>query len=713
MDSYALCPCGSGKKVKFCCQAILPEMAKIERLQENNQPRMALQLIEKLLKANADNAWLTNQRAMALIADGRPEEARDSLVAFLRKTPDQPLSNALLALAMTELEPVSQCKKVIHRAFLKSMTSEPRIVAILAGKLVDHFLAEGCDIAARQHMAVVLRLESERERQRALLAMLELDADTSIPYPLRGVQPLPAYTAPEALQPQVKKAQRLAGHACFSEAADLLDQVAQQDAGSSELWHTIGLMRAWDGDEARAAQALHQASVLATDFERGVELETISQLLFRRQRENTIAARVRTFEIDSLSRLLTRLDNEDRLCRITLMPEAVQGGVSAAYDILDRPVPTQAELEQATLDTIPRSIGQITLFDQTADGQAASAHVNALEGERQTESLRIFEAAAGELARPSAQDAEKTENSDVLGWYSKADLELTDSTFFPPNTPSRVRNALRRQFVEKSAYETWQNIPLDSLEGKTPAEVAQNPEFRVRLAAALRVLDTYLDRRGIILESADLRARLGIPAPTPLELSSQQDFNTLSVAQLCRVDTKALPDEAFERLLQRAVVVKHSGLGHRLLSEFLNDRPEMVKAKPQEAEQAYITLADICSRSMRDEEAYQWLERGSEFSRAHGSPFETLLAWKMREVSLRARDVEDPKFREVLLETWNHYGSKLPAVRARLEEFVQTLGIEAPWNSAIMTPQQSGSGSVWMADTQQTSTSEKKLWLPD
>jgi predicted Zn-dependent protease len=125
MDSYALCPCGSGKKVKFCCQAILPEMSKIERLQQNNQPRMALQLIEKLLKDHSDNAWLNNQRAMALIGDERFEEARDSLVAFLRKNPDNPLSNGLLALAMTELEPIAQCKKVIHRAFLKSMAAEP------------------------------------------------------------------------------------------------------------------------------------------------------------------------------------------------------------------------------------------------------------------------------------------------------------------------------------------------------------------------------------------------------------------------------------------------------------------------------------------------------------------------------------------------------------------------------------------------------------
>ncbi len=92
----------------------------------------------------------------------------------------------MLALAVSQSDTIEKSKKVIHRAFLKSMASEPQLVAILAGKLVSNYLEEGQDMAARQHMAIVLRLGSEEDRQRTLMAMLELDADTSVPYPLRG-----------------------------------------------------------------------------------------------------------------------------------------------------------------------------------------------------------------------------------------------------------------------------------------------------------------------------------------------------------------------------------------------------------------------------------------------------------------------------------------------------------------------------------------------
>lgn len=712
MDPYAPCPCGSGKKVKFCCQAILPEMAKIARFQENNQPRMALQLIDKLLKEHPQNAWLINQRAMALLNEERFEEARDSLVAFLRKNQDHPLANALLALAMTELEPLGNCKKVIHRAFLKSMSAEPRMVALLAGKLVDYYLETGHDMAARQHMAVVLRLESEEDRQRTLMAMLELDADTSVPYPLRGGHPLPHYQAPEAHQAQAKKAQRLYVHGCFSEAADLLDQVAADDSQSPELWHTIGLMRAWDGDEARAAAALHTAARLYSDYERAVDVETIAQLLERRQQENSVAARVRNFDVESLSRLLTRLDNEDRLCRMPLLEEAMRSGISAAYEVLDRPLPSESELSELTTDNVPKSLGQIALFDRQADGRAASAHLSGIEGENLDAVVELFQKAAGDLAQPATDD--KPEGTDVVGWYSKDELALSESTFFPPKTPARVRHQLRRQLVEKTLNETWLQTPQSALNGKSPADATGDADLKVPLAAAIRVLDSFFDRRDIILDKQDLQQRLQVPQPEAISAQEDLDLNALSVPQLQRLETQGLSDEIFDRVMHRALVVKHCGLGYRLLTEFLNSRPELVASHAQEAEQAHATLADICSRSLRDEEALQWLERGLQFVKERSGSFENILMWKMRQLSFRARDIEDPSFKDLLLELWNHYGAKLPVVRQRLEEFVQALGIEAPWQTAILTPEAgAGSGGVWTAETQQTAGGEKKLWLPD
>lgn len=712
MDPYSSCPCGSGKKVKFCCQAILPEMAKIERLQENNQPHMALQIIDKLLKEHSDNGWLVTQRAMALFNDSAFEDARDGLIPFLRNHPEHPLANAMLALAVAQTDPIAKSKKVIHRAFLKSMAAEPQLVAILAGKLVSYYLEAGQDMAARQHMAIVLRLGSEEDRQRTLMAMLELDADSSVPYPLRGGHPLPIYEPIPELESKLKKAQRLYIHGCFSEAADILDQMAEQDSASAELWHTIGLMRAWDADEVRAASALHQAAELYHDFDKAVDLETLSQLLDRRQRENSVASRVRAFGVESLSKLLTRLDNADQLCRSPAIDQ--DPGIAATYDILDRELPTESELEHLTLENAPRSIGRLTLIDKQAADSKATALVVAIEGDRLENSLSIFTAAAGELAIPSEERDEQTGEDEIVAWYAVDELALTESSFFPPKTPAKIRRELRKQFVEQRIPKTWMSSAQKALQGKSPREAVGVKELRVPLAASIRVFDAFLDRRDLILDQSALRETLGLPAPQPIVASEDLDLNTLTVTQLQDICFEGMSDKLFDLVMQRALVVKHCGFGYRVLTEFLQKRPELVRENKIEAQQAYATLADICSRSLREEEALSWIQTGFQQTQVQGGPFEALLMWKMRELQFRSRNLEDPQLKQVLLELWNHYGAKLPAVRERLEHFVNEMEIDAPWEHAILTPQILGDGGTsWAAEDEKSVAGEKKLWLPD
>ena len=714
MDSYSPCPCGSGKKLKFCCQGILSEMSKIERLQENNQPRMALQLIDKVLKDHPENAWLVTQRAMALFNDERHEEARDGLVKFLRVSPDHPLANALLAIAVSQLEPIEKCKKVIHRAFIKSISGEPQLVALLAGRLVTHFLDAGHDMAARQHMAIVLRLGNEEERQRTLMAMLELDADTNVPYPLRGPHPLPSYEPSEELAAGFRKAKRLYVNGCFAEAADVLLKLSEQGGTSPQLWHTIGLMRAWDGDESQAADALHRAARLYDDFDQAVDLETVAQLLDRRQKENSVVSRFREYKIKSLSRLLTRLDNEDRLSRVPLL-DRQQSGIAAAYDVLDRVAPVDSELADMDLDSAPRSIGRISLFDQEGPDDPATANLIGIEGERLENIVALFEATAGELAERdrSGEKNDEGEEDDIVAWYAKDELVLSESAYFPPKTPANVRQKLRQEFIRRCIDDTWFNSPQSALDGKSPEQSKGEESLRVPLAASVRVFDAFLDRKNIILDQQQLRSRLDLPEPAPIRPSDDVDLNALTVPQLQQLQTDGMSDELFNKVLQRALVIKHCGLGYRLLVEFVQHRPELVEKDPQEAEQAHSTLAEICSHSLRDDEALDWIDRGFEYAKSRGGEFQSLLMWKMRELSYRIRNVDDPRLNELLLELWNYYGAKLPMVRERVQEVVQVLDIEPPWETAIVTPSVSAGGTVWTAETEQTVEGEKKLWLPE
>lgn len=717
MDSYAPCPCGSGKKLKFCCQAILPDLSKIERLQENNQPRQALLQIDKLLKQHPDHAWLITQRAMALFNEARFAEARDTLVPFLHKQPDHPLANVLLATAVSQLDPYPASKKVIHRAFLKSTASEPNLVGLLAGRIAAYHLDEGHIIAARQHMALVLRLGSEQERQQSLMAMLEVDADVSIPYPLRGLQPVPKYTPVETAMPKYRQAMKLATLGCFEEAADALEQVAQLDADAPEAWHTLGLMRAFDGDHARAVAALRQAGQKYQDFETAVAMETLAQLLERELPERTVATRMKAFAVDSLSRLLTRLDNEDRLSRVSVDQEEQQAQVAARYDILDRPHPTDRELDTLTLDSAPRIIGRVGLFDRRGEDQPARAVITAIEGERLDQACQLFASAAGDLAKPSEEilrRAETGELDDLVVEHPQDEIALSDPVFVPAKTPASRRRQLRQDLLNRVVHHTWMNLPQTALAGNSPKQAIGQDSLRVPLAAAAYVIDAFMDGRDQILDLAALRVELQLPALPSYDVTPETDLNAYTTLQLQHLNWRSISDELFPKVMHRVLVTKQCRPGYTVLKELLEHRPEVVEKDPNETLQCYHSLADICSQAMRSEEALEWVEKGFQFAKAHDVSFQSLLFWKMRELSYRAADPTDPQLKDLLLELWNHYGAKVPQVRERLQEVVEVLELEAPWDNAILTAQTgAGGGVVLAAETAESVSTEKKLWLPD
>jgi tetratricopeptide (TPR) repeat protein len=715
MDPYAACPCGSGKKVKFCCQAIIGEMEKIERLQDNNQPRMALQQLERLEKAHPSNAWIITHKALALIDDHRPAEAEAGLKQFLRQQPEHPFANVLYGIAAYNATGFPEAKRAVHRAFRRGFTAHPEIVASLAANVAAHLLSDGRYLAARQHMALALRLSDKEQRRRAFLAMVETDGDPSIPYPLRGPHLAPPFEASESNRAQVQKAHRLSLVGCWQEAAELLDEVARTNPESAPLWHTIGLFRAWDGDESAAATALHRAARLYVDFETAVECETVAQLLDQFAPDHTRKMRFRRFHLQSVSRLLTQLDAAPQCARVDQLggdPEGAVGDSTARYLVLDRPrsaVPVPAEL---TRETVPQHLGRLTIFDRSEDGQTpAQAFVSGLEGHDLDEAVRVFLTAAGELAA-LAQDADAPPDSDVAGLVPEEHVRLFPGCYFPPKTPGPVRRRIQQEQWDETIRQLWPNTPLRALGGRTPLAAADCPELKVALAAALQVLDAYCAARSYMLDDAELRARLRLDPPTPLQISAESSLNTLSLMRLRRLDLSTLHPEQLRSVVHRALLVRHPSLGYTVLSRLVERDGDRA---PAEAQEACSALSNICRDSLRGDEALQWLERGRRFGEQGEHRFEAALQWKMRELVMRIDDPRDPQVTPLLLDLWQNYAAKLPALQQRLVELVAALDIEPPWNNLLVasTGDAAGDAGVWSpAAGAVPASSEKRLWLP-
>ncbi len=78
-DPYSPCPCGSGKKFKWCCQPIHAEIAKIFTLDEEGQHEAALRAMEDVVVQHAANPEAHGRKAQLLFQNDKVEEAEKAL----------------------------------------------------------------------------------------------------------------------------------------------------------------------------------------------------------------------------------------------------------------------------------------------------------------------------------------------------------------------------------------------------------------------------------------------------------------------------------------------------------------------------------------------------------------------------------------------------------------------------------------------------------
>jgi hypothetical protein len=252
---------------------------------------------------------------MLLLSEGRSVEGEAILRAFLRKHQDHAFANVLYGIAAYGAAGYPEAKRAIHRAFRFGGGDFQEFIASLATDVGISVLGRGSYLSARQHLALALRWSDSEQRKAAFAAVYELDGNQSIPYQFRGPQPLPGWTPPAQAPEALARAQQLASIGCWHEAGEHLTTAAGGTNESAELWHTIGLYRAWDGADEAAAAALHQAAAAYADFETAVECETLAQLLDRHAPGRHMQMVSHQYPVTAVSRLLTQLDAAPRLSR--------------------------------------------------------------------------------------------------------------------------------------------------------------------------------------------------------------------------------------------------------------------------------------------------------------------------------------------------------------------------------------------------------------
>jgi hypothetical protein len=719
IDVYQPCPCGSGRKLKFCCHAIVSEMVKVSELQGSHQHQAALTLLDAIEKKvqprdQWSRAWINTSRAFLKFGLGDAATARQLVGEVLEEIPEHPLAAAVNAIIAVAAGGYPAAMRAVYRAFQFSAESQPFLLSHIALAVARQMAAKGNMLGSGQHFGLALRFDPENEE--ALEETREFLRNPAIAYPLRDSYALKMIASDDPLHPQFMQAVELANHARYSDAAKAFGTVARQDPKRVTFWWNIALCHAWAGEDPLAVEAFKAAAAHETDFESAVDCALLSRMLKVPAATAKVPRLAVEYSVESVSQLLSILDQQTGIARVEISPEEAeqmgQNGPAAAYRFLDRDPKAVAAVE-LTPDSAAHILGELIIFDR-GEGLSDSKTILMANGTESFERVRqMLQAAAGEILKPAGEPKEQ-------GYILSEHFPMLQDLYLPSDLPRGRLNELRNHFARRAIDDVWPNVPQAALGGKTPLEAAQVPELKTALAAAVIDLDAFCEKCNFACDQDAVRQRLGLPAvilgDTESTLQPGQAPSP-SLLELRHCSPQKLSDRLLAMAAEHAMMIGHGPLCSAFLREVLDRRSLQDKF---DVPRTCMMLSRICARRQEVETALSWIDRGKEAAIAKKLPLDEIALLEIQELMIRSNKAEDPRVPEIASRLWNYYAPKLPELRDMLVGLLGELSIPGPWDNSpgqpiganeVLAEAAVGSSSLWTPEAEPAGQSSK-LWLP-
>jgi hypothetical protein len=717
IDVYQPCPCGSGRKLKFCCHAIVSEMIKVSELQESHQHQAALNLLETIEKKvqprdQWSRAWIKTSRAFLKFALEDITTARQLTSEVLEEIPEHPLAVAVNAMLAISADGYPAGMRALYRAFQHSVGSQPFLLSHLSIAVARIMLVKGNFMGAGPYFGMAVRFDPENAE--AVEELREFVHDSQIAYPLRDSYALRLIPTDDPCHDQFKQAVGLAMHGRFSDAAKAFGMLARQDPKRVELWWNIALCHAWAGEDPLAVEAFKAAAANETDFETAVDCLLLSRLLKAPAAAGKIPVLFAEFSVESVSKLLTSLDEQPELARVEIAPaEEQEEGTrpAAVYRVLDRD-PKAVAPADLTPEDLAHCLGELHVYDRGERLPDPKVVLISHGSERLERVKQSVLSTVGQGFKPLGEPKEH-------GFIRSEHFPLLQDQHFPPDVPISRLNDMRRRIGRHIVDDVWPTIPQEALGGKTPLEAAQLPALKTALAAAVVELDTFCEKSGIAFDQAALRSRLGLPAVvlTEVEGSSESSSrDSLSLLELRHRSLKKLSDQHLAMASEHAMALGHGAMCCGILTEAL-ERPSL--HGKFDVPRACMFLSRIYARRHEVDAALSWGARGKEAAIAKKLPLNELALWEIHELLIRSQSAGDPRVAEIASRLWNYYVPKLPEVRDMITGVLNELSIPGPWNSPVqpvavnepLAAAAVGSSGLWTPEAE-PSGQPSKFWLP-
>jgi tetratricopeptide (TPR) repeat protein len=707
LDPYSLCPCGSGKKLKFCCADVATDIEKIHRMIEGDQPRAALRHVEQTLAGHPNRASLLDLKVSLELSLEDLDAARQTVDKFIAAHPDSPNSLACKALLLAETDQVRPAAEALQRALAHVELEMPERVYEAIGTVGAALLAAGHIAAAQAHLWLHAGIAPQDDR-RALQAIVGLNHYSGLPLLLRDRLIFRTWSENAPWIDDARQASRLADQGKWQQAVAIIDHLGQSYGADPSLVFNRALLGGWLVDDRALVAGLHAFAQLDVPLEEAVEAEAVAQLLDPDQKEPPLHTVLQTYAVNDEDALVNRLREDKRAQRIAVNPDALTESDEPKprymYVLFDRAMPESGA--DIAREAIPRAVAMLNVFGRQTD--------RAERLELTVDRDEAFAATIGALKEIGGDALGEMCDETIVGSVSPTEHILNWRWQLPRDTPRDVRQQLLDEERRIAILERWTALPRPALGGKTPRQAAGDPELRIPLLAAVLLIEQGSNSDRDFETIAELRRELGLPQPEPIEPVGEAVYG-LRLVRVPRLKMDEVPDDALAHLYRRALLANAEAAIVCIAREAVR-RPSIADhISPSEAYRRLITAERDLDRAL------SLVNQARENSRSAG---ESVAGWDLTELNLHITAGDAERARTMMEQIERDHGDD-PQVAATLYQMLYNLGIirpgEMPQQAAIdddMPMAAVGSEAepepsrIWTPGSNRPSGGKTTLWTP-
>ena len=703
LDVYSFCPCGSGKKLKFCCRDLMSDLEKLERMYEGEQFRAAMEHVQQLEKRHPRRMALQVMRGRLHSQLKNADEARTAFAEVLEQDPHNTTALAHMAVLSFGARDVRASIDFLQRALDEQRDPMPgEVFEVLSS--IAAALAYVYPVAARAHLQLTLAADPDHKDSAELLRAIDssdrvplvLKDDRSLRLPPQGCEQADSWDDTVYL---ARIGRWKAAEAHFVH----LTEAAPEEP---DLWFNLALVRSWLADDDGAAEAFRRYAALTDSVDEAVEAEAMAMALVGAADDDAIPLTRITYSIDRLDPLREKLASDSRVRRmnVDLSQYAGEGEPppQAVFRLLDRPLPESSE--GLSHEGLPRVAGQLALYGKQTDRDARVEFI-ALEDTAFADTQSLLQQIAGELLGTEG-------DHEVLDAHAGSLTNVEVRRDFPPQTaPDRAR-ALWSRCLEEEYLERWPDVKMATLDNHTPAEAAREDKLRHRLLAIVLLAEQSSNAGQPPLDFDRVREGLGLPATEPIDPATV-DVSELPSVRWHRIKIEGLSDEQLIELFSYAIATRAAIAAYRFALAILER-----ESLDQRLDKSRV-YAELVRLESDPKDALEHVTQGRTLTEARGG---SCAGWDFQELNLRAALGEAPEV-ERLIDHLANVHIREPGVRQALTQFLAQVGaIDAqgrptqpqaePESNLVLPEDATKEERIWTPGADEPSGERPALWTP-